>query len=311
MNERGDMSERGRIIAGLRRARPRSRFVRWSIALMLLFTLYAWTSGEIGVLEFLNGRRLDNLRRFLSEDIRPHPLRGRDFDAMVLLAWARDLLDARGASGALATLAISVLAICLAGLAASVLAPLATRSLTTSEPYLPAAHRPAVLRRAAWNALSGTVRLVMILMRAVPEYVLAFLLLALLGPGAWPAVLALAVHNAGILGKLGAETLENLDAGPLIALRGLGASRTQIAGTAIVPLALSRCLLYFFYRFETCVREATVLGMLGIVSLGYWIQESRAAGAYDEMVFLVGLGAAIVLLADVISILARRAVRRA
>jgi phosphonate transport system permease protein len=91
----------------------------------------------------------------------------------------------------------------------------------------------------------------------------------------------------------------------------LGASRRQIAALFLPPLALPRFLLYFFYRFETCVREATVLGMLGVVSLGYWIQDARARQHYDEMILFVALGAALVLLADVVSMVARGWLRRA
>jgi len=133
----------------------------------------------------------------------------------------------------------------------------------------------------------------------------------MLGPSAWPAVLALAIHNSGILGKLGAETIENLDPRTLRALRQLGCTRSQIAGAAVLPMFLGRFLLYFFYRFETCVREATVLGMLGVASLGYWIQDSRTRQFYDEMLFFVVLGASIVLVADLVSVLARWLVRRA
>jgi ABC-type phosphate/phosphonate transport system permease subunit len=59
------------------------------------------------------------------------------------------------------------------------------------------------------------------------------------------------------------------------------------------------------------VREATVLGMLGVVSLGYWIQDARARQFHDEMLLLVALGAVIVLIADILSQLARSWVRRA
>ena len=65
------------------------------------------------------------------------------------------------------------------------------------------------------------------------------------------------------------------------------------------------------YRWETCVREATVLGMLGIVSLGYWIVDARARNHYDEMFLLVLVGAAIVLVGDLVSAAAREVVRRA
>ncbi len=142
-------------------------------------------------------------------------------------------------------------------------------------------------------------------------HALAFLILAMLGPTAWPAVIALALHNAGILGKLGSETVENLEPGALRALRGMGAGRAQIAMAGILPASMPRLLLYFFYRFETCVRDATALGMLGMVSLGYWIADARSKRFYDEMLFFVLLASAVVLAADAGSALARRAVRRA
>jgi phosphonate transport system permease protein len=162
-----------------------------------------------------------------------------------------------------------------------------------------------------WRAVTFTARSVAVLLRALPEYVLAFLLAAMLPEVAWAAVLALALHNGGILGRLYGETLENLPPRPFRAWADLGASRSQLAVLALLPAALPRFLLYFFYRFETCVREATVLGLLGVVSLGYWIQDARARLQYDTMLLLVGLGIVIVLLGDLCSYVARALVRRA
>ncbi len=78
-------------------------------------------------------------------------------------------------------------------------------------------------------------RLFMIFARAIPEYIWAFLFLAVLGPIAWPLVLALAVHNTGILGRLGAEVVENTESPPLTALRALGATRSQMVFSALFP----------------------------------------------------------------------------
>ena len=124
-------------------------------------------------------------------------------------------------------------------------------------------------------------------------------------------MLALALHNSGIIGKLSAEVIEDLPREQLRSLTSIGASRLQIVMAAVAPAALPRLLLFFFYRWETCVREATVLGMLGIVSLGFWIQDARARNFYDEMFFLILLGAFIVMIGDVVSTLVRAYVRRA
>ena len=89
----------------------------------------------------------------------------------------------------------------------------------------------------------------------------------------------------------------------------MAGTRRGVLAVGVFPLALGNYLLYFFYRFETCVREATVLGMLGVVSLGFYIQEARAKLYYDEMLLLIGLGALIVLASDLASSLARRYLR--
>jgi len=154
-------------------------------------------------------------------------------------------------------------------------------------------------------------RLGLILVRSIPEYVWAFILLWLLGVGPWPGVLALALHNSGILGRLFAEVVENGDPRAPRALRALGASRLEIATTAIWPAALNRFLLFFFYRWETCVREATVLGILGFAGLGHYIAEARGAQFWDHLLLWTLVGSAIVLAGDFISALARRWIRHA
>ncbi len=302
-------------VVRLRAERPRSLTVRFSLVFFCALAVFAWVSGEIDAVDFLSKRRRANVERFLEQDVLPYPLResvrteGGGGTLELLWSWVAELWTDRGADAFWTTLWISTLAIVLAGVSAVILSAPAARTLMRTEPF---ARTPA--RGAGewpWRICAEAVRFSLVGLRAIPEFVWAFLFLALFGPGAWPAILALAIHNAGILGRLNADTVENLDGGPLRALRSLGASRRQVFGLAILPLALSRFLLYFFYRFETCVREATVLGMLGIVSLGYWIQDARARQRYDEMVLFVVLGALLVLVADVLSQLARAALRRA
>jgi phosphonate transport system permease protein len=307
-------------IRRLHRERRRNRRVFWSGLALLLLSVYAWTSEEIRGSELRWERRRRNLERFLGE-VRPAPLRsspGSDVAAGPPLGgrggvvqWAGEILASRGWEAARTTLALAAAAIVLAALGAWTLALPAARTVATAEAYLPGPRPPGGARRLFWRSLVAAVRLLLILLRSLPEYVWAFLFLAILGPTAWPVVLALALHNAGILGKLAAEVVENLDPAPLAALRGLGAGRSQIAVAGIFPLALPRFLLFFFYRWETCVRETTVLGMLGVSSLGYWVVDARARQNYDEMVFFVLIGAAIVLAGDLVSALARELVRRA
>lgn len=297
-------------LRALRASRPRSLFLRVSLLLFAGLLLSSWGLVDLDWDTIFAERRVRNLERFVGE-VRPFPLQGQAWDWGVASHWAADLFDRHGRDAAVSTLAISVLAIVLAAAVGLALAFPAARTFAAPEPYLPEGKPPSRARQALWRGLTGGVRGVLILLRSLPEYVWAFLILGLLGPSAWTAVLALAIHNSGILARLTAETIENVDARPAEALRELGAGRSQIALAALLPDILPRFLLYFFYRWETCVREATVLGLLGIVSLGYWVEDARTRGQYDTLIFMVLLGALIVIFGDLVSTLVRRAVRRA
>lgn len=292
-------------------SRPRSRLLRGTAWTLGLWTLYAWFSPEIGLLEFLEDRRLSNLQRFVMTELLPFPLRDANSNLSELVTWVLGIWNEIGAKSTLATLQISILAIVIAGAGAWPLSLLAARNLSSAAPFDLDPSRASFLARASWTAVNSLARGFAILLRAVPEFILAFLLLAVLGPNnAWPAVIALALHNGGILARLGGEVVENLEPAPLQALMTSGARRRSTLVFGVIPLTLGRNLLYFFYRFETCVREATVLGMLGVLSLGYWIQDARAKQYYDEVLLLVLFSVVLVLMADLFSILARRSIRR-
>ena len=146
-------------------------------------------------------------------------------------------------------------------------------------------------------------------MRSVPEYILAFLLLQIFGPTVWPLVLALAVHNSGILMRLGSEVVDNRVNGGAEVMMAGGGRRGAADAAALLPESFNRFLLFLFYRWETCIREATVLGMLGVLSLGSFIDEANTRLFFDDMVFYVLLGAALVFAGDVASDLVRRKLR--
>lgn len=300
-------------IERLRRARPRDRVLRGSLAALGLLVALAWTLASIHPGDLLSPRALHGVARFARRELVPHPMRAGGEGGPELFEWVRGVLAGRGLEALGTTLAIAVLASVIAGLISWLLGPLAARTLSSPAPYdPPGTTGDSPHRRLLFRAVRGLARLACILLRALPEYVLAFLFVAVLGPrSAWPLVLALALHNGGILGRLGAETIENLDPEPLVALRRIGAQRGQLLVHAVFPLALGRSLLYFFYRFETQIREASVLGMLGVVSLGYWVEDARANGYHDELLVWMCLGAALVLAADLASALARGFLRGA
>ncbi|MEZ4648289.1 MAG: ABC transporter permease subunit [Candidatus Eisenbacteria bacterium] len=296
-------------VDALRRARPQRRLLRVSLLLLGVLLVYAAFFGAFSFGDLGTERAARNLARFLQE-IRPYPLQGRAWDFSIYGTWFRDVILPHTGVALLATLALSVAAICVAAFFGALLAPLAARTLSTPSPYVSAGPRPRGASRYFWQGTVLTVRAFFVFTRSVPEYVWAFLFLSTLGVGPWPAVLALATHNAGILGRLYAESIENSPGAASVHLRATGATRAQIYLVSLLPGALGRYLLYFFYRWETCVREATVLGLLGFVSLGWFIQDARAGVRYDEMFHFILLGSVLIVVGDVVSGWVRKRIRQ-
>ncbi|MFK5957110.1 MAG: ABC transporter permease subunit [Planctomycetota bacterium] len=288
--------------------RPKSKLLWVSSWVVLGMIVMAWGLSDIDFGDLFSARRMENLERFCMRAL-PDPLR-EDGSGESLSAWVGNQMTLYGWRGMATTLGISVMAIVMAGTIGAFLGAFGARNLMSAHPFVPHATAGHGACSHALDRVGQAFRILCILLRAIPEYIWAYLLLAMLGASAWPAIIALAIHNSGILGRLGGETIENLPAEPLRAMSMAGATRKEIAVAGVFPMALGRYLLYFFYRFETCVREATVLGMLGIVSLGYFIFEARAHDQYDELIFLVLLGGVLVMLADILSDLARRWLRR-
>lgn len=117
---------------------------------------------------------------------------------------------------------------------------------------------------------------VVALLRAVPELIVALLLVLAYGFGPIAGVLALALHGAGFLGKFYADDMEGADRAPQEALAALGAGRLKVLRYAIVPQVLPQYVAYTLYVLDRNVRMATVIGLVGAGGVG---QELK--GRYD------------------------------
>jgi phosphonate transport system permease protein len=106
-------------------------------------------------------------------------------------------------------------------------------------------------------------------LRSVSELIWAIFFVSAVGLGPFPGALALGVNFGGILGRLYAEAIENVDPKPLEALRATGASRVQTILFAVLPQVLPQIVSYNLYWFEVGVRSATVLGMIGAGGIGF------------------------------------------
>jgi phosphonate transport system permease protein len=152
-------------------------------------------------------------------------------------------------------------------------------------------------------------RLLLLVTRAIPPPVWALLVLFVLFPGPLPGAVALGVYNFGILGRLMAEVVENLDGRPADALRAGGAGEFAVFTYATFPLSLTRFAAYSLYRWEVAVRETVVVGVVGAGGLGRLLEQQRAAFDYGGMLGTVIALIIASLVVDLVSASARRALR--
>jgi len=145
--------------------------------------------------------------------------------------------------------------------------------------------RSRLLRSGAMGILN--------ILRSISELIWAILFVAAVGLGPFPGALALGMNYGGILGRLYAEAIENVDKGPIEAMEATGASRQQVILFAVFPQALPQFVTYNLYWFEVGVRSATVLGMVGAGGIGFELITSIRLFEWREvgviLLFILGI----------------------
>lgn len=196
----------------------------------------------------------------------------------------------------LQTIAISLIGT-LIGLALGVvLAVPATSTLAFLPTHSPG--RIGVTDRALRWLLFWSARLVLNLLRSIPELVWVLICILAVGIGPFAGTLALGLHTAGVLGKLYAETMEEVPNRPVEALRSLGARPLQILLWAIWPQARPLLSSYTVLRWEMNLRASTILGLVGGGGLGQAIYNNVQLGFYPRLSTLILLIYALVLTSD-------------
>ena len=142
--------------------------------------------------------------------------------------------------------------------------------------------------------------------RAINELVFAVLFVVAVGLGPFAGVMAIFVHNLGIISKLFSEAVEAADPRPVEGIRATGASRMQEIVFGIVPQVAPLWSSYALYRFETNVRSATVLGLVGAGGIGQVMFESIRSFQYGPTAAILLVIIATVSLVDLISQQLRR-----
>lgn len=137
---------------------------------------------------------------------------------------------------------------------------------------------------AKWPRFIPVFRRITDIMRAVPEIVIALMLIFVLGGGPVPAVIAIAIHTAGAIGKLFSEVAENVDLKPVEGLQSVGANWTQRILLGVIPQVAPNFLSYALLRFEINIRASAILGFVGAGGIGYELRNSMSwgPGRFDE-----------------------------
>ncbi len=154
------------------------------------------------------------------------------------------------------------------------------------------------------------VRLLLNALRSVPELVWAALLLIAAGLGPMAGTLALAIHTAGVLGRLFAEAIENLPTGPGEALRTHGVGKLRVFLYATLPQVLPQLMSYTLYRWENNIRAAAVLGVVGAGGLGQLLAFHMGLFHMGKTATILVAMLLLVALVDVLSYATRRLLTR-
>jgi phosphonate transport system permease protein len=139
---------------------------------------------------------------------------------------------------------------------------------------------------ARWPRLIPVFRRTMDALRAIPEIVIALVLIFILGGGPVPAVIAIALHTGGALGKLFSEVAENADLKPVEGLSSVGATWGQKMWLGVIPQVAPNWVSYALLRFEINVRASAILGFVGEGGIGHDLKLAMqwGQGRYDEVV---------------------------
>lgn len=250
---------------------------------ILIVTLRFWMRGRLLWLYllaaplFLTGGseiKLTNIVRFLTSDIVPAPLRIGDFSGFV--DWIVSMFQTQVLPGVFATVILTQIALVMTAFLALVLFPL------ISEKFF-----------GQFGRSIGHVFLVIV--RSTPEFILAYIFLQLWGPSMLPAIVALSLHNGAIIGHLMGRYSNE------ILLRPDHGKGLNLYGYEIVPRIYGQFLAFLFYRWEVIMRETAILGILGIATLGFFVDSAIADIRLDRAMFLIFITAILNIGIDIIS----------
>ncbi|WP_340084535.1 phosphonate ABC transporter, permease protein PhnE [Siminovitchia sp. FSL H7-0308] len=180
----------------------------------------------------------------------------------------------------LETIRMAVVGTTLGGLVAFPLAMLAARNIFFSR----------------WVTVPA--RLILNLIRTLPELLLAALFVAIFGIGPIPGIFALMLFSLGIITKLFYESIESIDPGPMEAMTAVGANKIKWIVFGVVPQVMSSFISFFLYAFEINIRAAAVLGLVGAGGIGLYYEKTLGFFQYGQTSSVIVYTLIVVLIID-------------
>lgn len=238
----------------------RARFIAFPLLTALIFT--SWESSF----------SFTNMSRFLTYDILPWPMREAafydgsqtvQFHFWQVMLWFREILVTQAWPGIRQTFLLTQVALVGSGLFALASFPMASAHLSN-------------------RFGRTTTHLALVVLRTTPEYILAYTFLLIWGPSVLPALCALVLHNGAILAYLSTRDVDTMKL-PF----DMSASRINRYFYEILPRMYGKFLAFLFYRWEVIMRESAILGILGLHTLGFYIDSAMSLDHLDTAVLLI------------------------
>lgn len=155
----------------------------------------------------------------------------------------------------------------------------------------------------------GFFRVLIVVIRGIPELILAIIFVVISGLGAVAGTLALAVGAVGLLSKLVADSLEETDTKVQDALRATGATEPQVFFAATIRQAAPAFVAHTLYLLDTNIRSATLLGVVGAGGIGFLLLNAARVNQFQVVTMILILMIIVVLAVEAIAVWLRKSIR--
>lgn len=159
------------------------------------------------------------------------------------------------------------------------------------------------------DSVANLFRTIIVVIRGLPELILAIVFIVITGLGPVPGALALAIGSVGLLGKLVADSLEETDVRVQDAVRATGATPSQVFFAATLRQSAPQFIAHVLYQLDVNIRSATLLGIVGAGGIGFYLLNASRVQEFDVVSFIIVMVLVTVLAVEAFAVWTRRALR--